>query len=471
MTAIDRLRQPTSIVPPVVFRVAFGLLMFAGAIRFMANGWIEEFYLRPDFHFTYYGFDWIKPLPGPWLYLVYGAVAVLSLCIAAGLLYRFSITTFFLLFTYTELLDKTYYLNHYYFVSMLSFLLIFLPLHRNFSIDSLSRPGLKTTTVPAWTLFSIRFQLGLVYFFAGVAKLNADWLLNAMPLKIWLAARTDTPLAGWLFDYPWTAYLMSWGGAAYDLTILFLLLYRPTRLLAYLAVVGFHGMTGLLFNIGMFPYIMIACTLIFFSADDFHWLWQKIKRLTQSIKKPQMAQMAQIFNFFDPIKFLAYPWRSLRFGERFLLCENLLHPALPALLIIFFALQLLLPLRHWLYPGNVLWTEEGYRFAWKVMLAEKTGHVTFTVTDPAGGQSWVIFPGDYLTYQQEKQMSFQPDMILQFAHYLEQHLQAQGFTDLEIRAEAYVSLNGRPSRLLLDPTVDLTAQRNTLTHKPWILLD
>jgi len=104
------------------------------------------------------------------------------------------------------------------------------------------------------------------------------------------------------------------------------------------------------------------------------------------------------------------------------------------------------------------------------MLAEKTGHVTFTVTDPAGGQSWVIFPGDYLTYQQEKQMSFQPDMILQFAHYLEQRLQAQGFTDLEIRAEAYVSLNGRPSRLLLDPTVDLTAQRNTFTHKPWILL-
>lgn len=144
------------------------------------------------------------------------------------------------------------------------------------------------------------------------------------------------------------------------------------------------------------------------------------------------------------------------------------HPALLTLLILFLSLQLLLPLRHWLYPGNVLWTEEGYRFAWKVMLAEKTGHVTFTVTNPASGQSWAVFPGDYLTPQQEKQMSFQPDMILEFAHYLAQQMQAQGLAEVEIRAEAYVSLNGRPSRLLLDPTVDLTTQRNSLAPKSWI---
>jgi hypothetical protein len=451
MTAIERLRQPASILPLVVFRVAFGLLMFFGVIRFMANGWIEEFYLQPDFHFTYYGFSWVKPLPGLWLYAVYGAMALLSLAIAAGALYRISIVAFFLLFTYTELLDKTTYLNHYYFISMLSFLLIFLPLHHHFSIDSKIWPHLKTATVPRWTVAALRLQVGLIYFFAGVAKLKADWLFKAMPLKIWLAANADMPLIGWLFDYPATAYLMSWGGAAYDLTIAFLLLYRPTRLVAYLAVIAFHLMTARLFNIGMFPYIMMACTLIFFSADELRWLGQRVVRSADSVLGP------------DALPHTLYSTQhALRQQSA---------PISIIILVIFFAIQILLPLRHWLYPGDVLWTEEGYRFAWNVMLAEKTGHVTFTVTDPAGKRSWIVFPGDYLTVQQEKQMSFQPDMILEFAHFLEQQLRQQGFEDVEIRAEAYVSLNGRASRLLLDPTVDLTAQPRALAPNQWIVRD
>lgn len=442
MTVIERFQHPTSILPLVIFRIAFGLLMFVSTVRFVTNGWIEEFYLQPDFHFTYYGFGWVKPLPGGWLYVIYGAIALFSLCIATGWFYRPSIIAFFLLFTYTELLDKTYYLNHYYFISVLSFLLIFLPLHRSFSLDSLRRPGLKSATVPAWTIGAIRLQVGLVYFFAGVAKLNSDWLFRAMPLKIWLAGRTDTPLIGWLFDTEALPFLMSWGGAIYDLTIVFFLLYRPTRPLAYLAVIGFHLMTGLLFNIGMFPYIMIACTLIFFSAEDF----RSVERIAYSVLK------------WPPRYAIRNP------DER----PTSSHPAFLTLLTLFFTLQLLLPLRHWLYPGDVLWTEEGYRFAWKVMLAEKTGHVIFTVTDPATGRRWRVAPDDYLTDQQEKQMSFQPDMILEFAHYLERRLITEGLANVEIRAEAYVSLNGRSSRLLLDPTVDLTKQAQTLEHKGWI---
>jgi hypothetical protein len=145
------------------------------------------------------------------------------------------------------------------------------------------------------------------------------------------------------------------------------------------------------------------------------------------------------------------------------------HPALLTLLTLFFTAQLLLPLRHWLYPGDVLWTEEGFRFAWKVMLVEKTGFVTFEVTEPASGRQWTVYPADYLTTQQEKQMAFQPDMILEFAHYLAQDLKAHGFGSVEVRAEAYVSLNGRPSHLLLDPTVDLVRQTNSLAPKEWII--
>lgn len=434
------LQAPTSILPLIVLRIAFGLLMFVGTIRFMANGWIAEFYLQPAFHFTYYGFGWIKPLPGIWLYGVYGVLALAALGIALGAFYRVSTVLFWLLFTYTELLDKTYYLNHYYFISLLGLLLILLPLQQWAAVDSWRRPAIAAATVPHWCLWVVRLQLGLVYCFAGVAKLKADWLLDAMPLRIWLAANSDFPLIGSLFATVWLPYLMSWSGALYDLSIPFFLLQRRTRPWAYLAVIGFHVMTGLLFPIGLFPAIMIGCTLVFFTAEDWARLGWRLP--------PPPAPL----NVGAPLT--AQPWwGKVRTGG----------------LCLFFLLQLLVPLRHWLYPGNVLWTEEGYRFAWNVMLAEKTGHVTFTVVEPASGREMTVFPSDYLTYQQEKQMSFQPDMILEFAHYLAQQCQAQGLHDVAVYAEAYVSLNGRPSRLLIDPTVDLVKETNSLLPKPWIL--
>ncbi|MEZ4590079.1 MAG: HTTM domain-containing protein [Chloroflexota bacterium] len=282
--------------------------------------------------------------------------------------------------------------------------------------------GPNWQTVPAWMIWLPRAQLGLVYFFAGVAKINADWLLAAQPLTIWLHARTGTPLLGPLFDQAWFPYLMSWAGMLFDLTIPFWLSWRKTRLVAYLAVIVFHGLTGLLFNIGMFPWIMIACTLVFFD-------WK--------IEVNEAVESG---------------------GER-------LSRPLTLLLTLFFLVQLVLPLRHWLYPGNVNWTEEGFRFAWRVMLVEKTGQVTFFVRDPASGAEWLVLPGDYLTLQQEKQMSFQPDMIVQFARFLAE----QQPQPVEVRAEAYVSWNGRPSRLLLDPTINLLEASTDWRPKPYIL--
>lgn len=412
--------------------------MFLSTVRFLMNGWVNDFYIAPVFHFTYLGFDWVKPLPATGMYAIFFALIILSLCITVGLFYRVSISVFFVLFTYVELLDKTYYLNHYYFISLLSFLLIFLPLHRKWSLDTRLRPSIKTDLVPAWTIYAIRVQLGLVYLFAGIAKLNGDWLFRAMPLSIWLPANADFPLIGALFDQRWFAYGLSWAGAAYDLTIPFWLVWKKTRPFAFLAVIGFHMMTAVLFNIGMFPWIMIVSSLIFFDEDDYRGLARRIM-----------------------------PSRHV----------PVLHPSTPAklpflagtVLVTFFAFQVLMPIRYLLYPGNVLWTEEGFRFSWRVMLVEKAGYVTFFVRDPETNRQWTINPDTYLTLQQEKQMSFQPDMILQFAHFIDDLYRQQGYVDVEVRAEAYVSFNGRASRLLIDPEVDLSAQSVSLLHKDWIL--
>jgi hypothetical protein len=430
MTAIKhRLQpftQPVNIGPLIVLRLAFGVLMFISMVRFMSRRWIHDLYILPQFHFTYYGFDWIKPLPEWGLWLVFISLALLSLTILLGFCYRFSIISFFLLFTYVELLDKTYYLNHYYFISLLSFLLIFLPLDQAASLDVRFGWAPQRQTVPAWMVWAVRLQLGLVYFYAGLAKINHDWLFEALPLRIWLQARTDVPILGNWFDHSWVAFAMSWAGMLFDLTIFFWLSWRKTRLLAYLAVVVFHGTTALLFNIGMFPWIMIACTLVFFN-------WEISVRDFET-KEPHAKTQRR--------------------------------KGLGILLTIFLGIQFLLPLRHFLYPGNVNWTEEGFRFSWRVMLVEKTGHVTFFVRDQETGMETIVFPQHYLTLVQEQQMSYQPDMIAEFAHFLADQYEKP----VEVRAEAYVSWNGRSHQLLLDPTQDLTQVSIGLQHREWINL-
>ncbi|MDV7394654.1 HTTM domain-containing protein, partial [Arthrospira platensis SPKY1] len=125
--------------------------------------------------------------------------------------YRFSATLFAFGFAYTYFLEKAHYLNHGYLFCWLSFLMIFLPAHRAFSLDARRRPELRRETIPFWPLFLLRFLMGLVYFYGGIAKLNADWL-RAIPLKQWLANKADTPVLGPLLAQEWMAYFMAYGG-------------------------------------------------------------------------------------------------------------------------------------------------------------------------------------------------------------------------------------------------------------------
>ena len=438
-----------SIAPLAVFRFLFGFIMLVSIIRFAANGWIYDLYIKPDFFFTFYGFDWVTPLGETSMYLLFVGMAIAALSIMLGYYYRVGIIFFFLAFTYVELIDKTNYLNHYYFVSIVSFLLMFVPANRSFSLDVLRKPSLRREYVPAWTINIFKLQLGLVYFFAGVAKLNPDWLLNAMPLQIWLPANADLPIVGPLLEYTASAYIFSWAGAFYDLTIAFFLLWKRTRILAYVAVIGFHMFTWFLFQIGMFPFIMILCTLIFFSAD-FH---KKVIQVISGLRT-----------------YLPFSMPESKPAEKknYQLAKNT-SGIISSILIIHFVLQFLVPLRFMLYPGNLFWTEQGFRFSWRVMLMEKAGHATFYMKNPETGNEWQVRNWDYLTPEQEKEMSTRPDMILQFAHYLEDQYQKNFSGDVIVTAESNVTLNGRRSQPLIDPTVDLTEQERGFAHKDWIL--
>lgn len=444
---LSALTEPISSAPLAVFRIVFGAVLLASVARFALRGWIHELYVAPAYHFTYWGFGWVQPLGEAGMYALFAVMALAAAGVMLGWRYRLSAVVFFLTFTYAELIDKANYLNHYYFVSVVAFLLIWLPAGRRFSLDALRRPALRAATVPAWTVGALRLQLGLVYVFAGIAKLHPEWLLDAMPLRLWLPAHAHLPLVGGLLAEPATAYLMSWGGALYDLTIPFLLLSARTRPLAYAAVVGFHLTTAALFPIGMFPYIMIACTLVFFPARFHDALLGRLGGLLRRIGAARPSSLVAT---------------AYRFGPR-------ARWAVGALFAAHFALQVVIPLRSLAYPGDLFWTEQGFRFSWRVMLMEKAGYAVFDVHDPQSGRTWEVAPYEHLTPNQEKMMATQPDMILQFAHHLEALYRAQGLDDVSVSARAYVTLNGRPSRLLVDPDVDLTRIATGPQPRSWVL--
>jgi hypothetical protein len=429
-----------------VFRIGFGLMMLASIIRFWYKGWIDTLYIQPKFFFSYFGFSWVKPF-GEYTYILFLICAISALFIALGFKYRLSIIIFFLSFTYIELMDKTTYLNHYYFISVISFVMIFLPAQAKFSIDSYINK-IDYDYIPSWTIDIVKLLLGIVYFYAGISKINSDWLLRAMPLKIWLPSKYNLPLIGEsVMQQEWFHYAMSWSGMLYDIFIPFLLLFKRTRVFAFVLVVFFHVFTRVLFPIGMFPFIMIISMLIFFDAS-FH---KKIIKSLNVFIKP-------ISTFFKNVNILKETVYNYNYKKLILL-----------LLIGVVSLQLLLPFRYVFYPGELFWTEEGYRFSWRVMLIEKAGYAMFKIVDSKTGKFFYVQNSDFLTPMQEKQMSTQPDFILEYAHYLGDHFKKDGHKNIQVFVDSYVGLNGRLSKLFIDPKVDLYKEKETIKHKNWIL--
>jgi hypothetical protein len=400
--------------------------MLASCIRFIMLGWIDAQYVDPVMHFPYWGFEWVVSLGSPGMYWLFGVMTLSALGIALGAFYRVSAVVFALCFTYVELIDKTYYLNHYYFVSLAAFLFCVVPANAAFSIDAWRRPDRRRDVVPRWTLDIFKLQIGIVYVYAGIAKITTAWLIDAMPLRIWLPAHTDMPVLGPLFGHPWTPWVFAWAGMLYDLTVPFFLLHRRTRPWAYAAVVGFHVVTGLLFQIGVFPIVMIGMTLVFFADTT-----------SPRMQTPPTAKA---------------PHRVIRWA-----------------LALYVIIQILVPWRFLLYPGELFWTEEGYRFSWRVMLMEKAGTALFAVEDRSTGRRGYVDNRMFLNEHQEKQMAMQPDMVLQFAHYLHRHYEALGMVDPKVTAEVWVTLNGAPSALLVDPTRDLSREALGFHRYDWIL--
>jgi hypothetical protein len=438
------LSAPAPIHRLAAFRIAFGGFMAWEMGKFFRHDWVDLYFVAPKVHFTYLGFGWVRPLPGPAMYVLFGLLALAALCVATGMLYRVASTTFFVGFTYVLLLEQSLYVNHLYLFALVSLLLIFMPAHAAASLDARRRPALRSLAAPAWTLWTLRLQFGLVYFYGGLAKLSADWLAGE-PMGIWLERRgAGTALEGFLAQ-DWLGLGMAYGGLLYDLLVVPLLLWRRTRWLALLWTTAFHLINVAVFGLGVFPWVMLVVTWVLFPPRCLD------ARLSRLVARWTPAAGD------SPIEEAAVGPGPR--GRR----------ALAVVLVVYFGIQVLLPFRHYLYPGHPTWTGEAGRFSWHMKLRDIGAEARFVAVDPASGARRELDVMPYMTRVQYRRMRSNPEMIHQLCRFLARELAAQGEGNLEVRAFVMAALNGRAAQPLIDPEADLGATPRTLGHAEWIV--
>lgn len=443
---LQALFRPIDIAWLVYFRLGAGLLLALEHGGGLVIGRVRN-YTAPRFHLRYAGWEWLPHPPAAVIYGLYGLIVASGVAVAAGWHYRRAAALLSLGYTALLLLEETEYINHFYLYALVAAVLTCLPAHRAASADVRAGRVRPAATAPAWTRAVLLFQIGLVYVFAALAKLNPDWLA-ARPLTVWLGAKADYPLIGPLLARPAAAWLLSYGGIVFDALVVPLLLWRRSRPWAFGAAALFHLTNVVVFGLGTFPWFSLLITSLFFAPDFPRRLPGIVGRWFRSRLPLAPAGAAA----------LTPTGRPLRPGQRWVLAG----------LAAFAALQLLLPLRHFLYPADAHWTEEGHRFSWHLMLRAKSSWARFRVQLPDGREQ-TEWPDQYLTPNQLRKLGDNPDLLLEFAHLLARDYRRRGLQPVAVYCDSEVSLNGHPRRPLVSPTLNLLAQRRGWGHYEWIL--
>ena len=418
----------------IIFRMAFGLLIFLESVGAIFTGWVSRNMIQPKFTFSFIGFEWIQPLPGNWMYVFYCVMGLFGLLVMVGYKYRMSMIAFTLMWSATYLMQKSSYNNHYYLLMLLSAIMVFLPANRYLSIDAKLDPTIKKTAMPQWCSLVFIFQMFIVYTYASIAKMYPDWL-NTSVMEVILKGKKDYLIVGDLLQQKWMHYFISYGGLLFDGLIIPLLLFKPTRKWAFFVSLFFHLFNSAVFQVGIFPYLSIAFALFFFEPITIRNLFLK--------KKP----------FYNSEEIIEPKYKNL-----FL-----------TVFIIYFVIQIGLPLRHWFFKDDVLWTEEGHRLSWRMMLRSKSGSTSFQVVDAKTNVVITIKLDDYLTINQQRTVTTKPDAIWQFAQYLKKEFATKGF-DVKVYVNANVRVNNNKLQRLVDPEVDLANVKWTpLKHSDWLL--
>ena len=420
--------------PLLIFRIFFGILVALECFGAIATGWVKRTLIDPQFTFNFIGFDWLQPLPGWGMYAYFIVMGTLGVGIALGYKYRLSIISFTVLWTGVYLMQKSSYNNHYYLLVLISTFMCFFPANNNYAVDAKNNEAIRKNEMYSYVKWIIVLQLFIVYTYASVAKLYGDWFDLGI-IKILMASKADYYIIGDLLQHPWVHHIVGVFGILFDLLIVPALLWKPTRKIAFYISIFFHLFNSIVFQIGIFPYLSLAFTVFFFEPKT-------IQKIFFKNKKTYIKQYTTAPSFKNMVLLLGS---------------------------IYFIIQVCLPVRHHLIKDDVLWTEEGHRLSWRMMLRSRVGKIKFQVVNHTTNNESIVKIDEYLTNKQHRRIAAYPDFIWQFAQHLKREYAEKG-EDISVYAKnSKVSINGKPFRAFINPKVDLAhAEWNYLWHNEWI---
>lgn len=420
--------------PLIIFRIFFGLLITCESFGAILMGWVKVVFIDPEFTFTFIGFEWLQPLPGWGMYYYFILKGVLGISIMLGYYYRISIILYTILWAGVYLMQKSYYNNHYYLLLLISFLMIFLPANRYASLDVKQRRVNQEQTMPNWISLLFIFQMFIVYFYASVAKLYPDWL-NGTFTKMLLAGTTSRPLFLEIFAQKWFYMFIAYAGILFDLLIVPLMLIKKTRTIALIASILFHVFNALTLQIGIFPFFALTFVLFFYEPETIRKIFLRNKH-----------------------QFITSDSKSNYYGKKLVYY----------LIIPYVIIQTILPLRHHFIEGDVLWTEEGHRLSWRMMLRKRDGFISIKIKNLKTG---IVTFYDYnknLSSKQARNLATKPDFIWQYCQRIKKEYQNE---KIAIYIDCKNSINNKEYRTFIDPNFDMAkAEWSHFKHNEWIVL-
>lgn len=428
--------EPIDNSPLILFRITFGLLIAAESIVAIFTGWVKKNLIDPTVPIPHIGFDFLVPLPGYGMYVYFSVMGILGILIMLGYKYRYTLGLYTLLWTSVYLMQKASYNNHYYLLILVCLIMLFLPANQYASLDAKNNPAIKSLTMPRWCSWVMIFQMTIVYFFATLAKFYPDWLDGTFT-GILFSSISNFPVLGSVFTEKWFHIFIAYAGIFFDGLIIPALLWKRTRNIAFVASLLFHLFNSVTLQIGIFPYFALSFIVFFYSPETIRHIFFKKKQ------QLQVEDLSKNYSFSNVITYFFIP---------------------------FFIIQLILPIRHYFIKGDVLWTEEAHRLSWRMMLRQKNGITNFKVIDKNTNQELPYNIVEKLTRKQLSLVSSKPDGMWQMAQHIKKEFAEKG-KDVRIYIDSKLSVNNKPYKTFIDPSVDFAkAEWNYFGHNDWILL-
>lgn len=428
-----------------LFRIVFGVLVAIYCWGAMATGWVEQTFVEVPVTFNFIGFEWTYFLIGKTMYGVFALMGVLGLLITIGFLYRISSVLLWFLFGLTFFMQKSNYTDYSYLMLWSCFFMAIVPANRYYSVDSALDLKKYSEVTDKWVILIFKIQVALYYFFSGIAKFSANWLegdFMRISLEKAIPQYAESHYFQWLVPFLQNLELpsvLSLAVILFNIVVIPLLVFKPTRIIAVCLALVIHSILSFVVKVETFPSVLLAMMIFFFDTET-------------------------IRNWTFPFKGRGLIPAKIKQRKYY---RSIVTSSFAFLLL----LQIYLPLRHYLIPGEVEWTAEGARLAWRANTVHRTGQIEFKVELPPQYPPVKENLNETLPSHQAAMLAVQPDFIWQYVQRLKEKYQQKGYDSIRVYAiKSKISLNGGAFLPYISATTNLAKQKwSYFGHQPWIL--